>query len=262
MDNLAFDTLNMNDLFNNNYSPIKGEFIFHIPHSSTYIPNNCNFIVDAEAIENEIHMFTDWHIDKIFNVKNVTEIIAPYSRLFCDVERLLTNEPMEKYGRGFYYTKTSDGQELRISCLNYVNHVREYYYNQHHKKLSDLVHNKLNLYNRAIIIDCHSFLETSIIGNAEIAEFPDICIGTDEFHTPKFLIDIFVDKFKSLGYSVEINKPFSGTMIPQDNYMKNPNVQGIMIEINKRLYMHGNATHPIKLMRLNEVISSIFETLT
>ena len=71
---------------------------------------------------------------------------------------------------------------------------------------------------------------------------PDICIGTDEFHTPKELVACSTNYFIGLGYSVSMNSPYSGSIVPMRYYRKDKRVSSIMIEINRKLYLkdHGN----------------------
>ena len=66
---------------------------------------------------------------------------------------------------------------------------------------------------------------------------PDICIGTDEFHTPKDLIDFSVDYFQNKGYRVKLNSPYSGTIVPLEYYRNDNRVKSIMVEVNRKLYL-------------------------
>ena len=53
---------------------------------------------------------------------------------------------------------------------------------------------QLELNNRALILDCHSFPEIPMKRSQhKIIPRPDYNIGTDKFHTPKKLIDISKD---------------------------------------------------------------------
>ena len=132
------------------------------------------------------------------------------------------------------------------------------YYLKHHAKLEKLVENKLNDYGRAIIIDCHSFsnkpFETDLIKDTVR---PDFCIGTDSFHTPQYLIDLIVNGLKSFGYSVEINNPYEGTIVPLKHYKINDNVQSIMIEVNRKLYIDNGIVNIEKVSKLNKVLNKI-----
>jgi len=253
MSKLMYDTENMLNLFNDNKS-----YILHIPHSSTFIPNTIGFISN-EAIQKEIELLTDHCTDTIFNLPNVTKLVTPFSRIFCDVERLPDNdEPMYKCGRGFYYTHADNGEELRVLDNTCKDFVYKNYYKKHHQKLEKLVKNKLNKYGKAVIIDCHSFsdapFKTDLIQDTER---PDFCIGTDNYHTPQYLIDLVVNGLKSFGYTVGINNPYAGTIVPLKYYGINDNVQSIMIEVNRKLYIDNGIVNTEKVNRLNEVLLMI-----
>jgi len=244
--------LDSHNLFKNE---ILSSLIFHIPHASTVIPIDINY--NEHLIQNELMLLTDYATDEIFNVSNTDKIIPNFSRIFCDVERLPDNiEPMFQYGRGFYYTKTDDGQVLRDDTLK--DFVHKYYYLPHFDKLNNLVTKKLQENGSAYIIDCHSFSNTPLMSDLEKNKSrPDICIGTDNDHTPQFLIDLIKLAFENYGYSVELNYPYSGTMIPTI-FQNNKNVYGIMIEINKKLYMKNNIVIHHNVTNLNKIINSIF----
>ena len=47
---------------------------------------------------------------------------------------------------------------------------------------------------------------------------PDICIGVDEFHTPKDLVNLLKANLEEVGYGVKINSPFSGSIVPLNFY--------------------------------------------
>jgi N-formylglutamate amidohydrolase len=66
---------------------------------------------------------------------------------------------------------------------------------------------------------------------------PDFCIGTDAFHTPPGLLRATESAIRSHGYSVGINSPYSGSLVPSATYRRDPNVWSVMIEVNRRLYM-------------------------
>jgi N-formylglutamate amidohydrolase len=64
----------------------------------------------------------------------------------------------------------------------------------------------------------------------------DICIGynDDETHPNKVVIGNIVQYFKSLGYKVGINTPFSNSK----TFSVPSKYHSVMIEVNKRLYMN------------------------
>jgi N-formylglutamate deformylase len=66
---------------------------------------------------------------------------------------------------------------------------------------------------------------------------PDICLGTDPFHTPLALTDSIEQFFRTLGWAVYRDKPYQGTYVPLQFYGKEKRVASIMIEVNRKLYM-------------------------
>jgi N-formylglutamate amidohydrolase len=65
----------------------------------------------------------------------------------------------------------------------------------------------------------------------------DFCIGTDSFHTPAVIRDTMVTAVKEAGYSVAVDAPFAGALVPLSFYRKDDRVLSVMIEVNRRLYM-------------------------
>ena len=229
---------------------IEGQIILHIPHSKTEIPFYDGFNMDY--IENETKLLVDYDTDKIFDIPNVESLIFEYNRIFCDVERLNDNdERLFNLGRGFFYTKTDDGKYLRILDEEIKKLIKEEYYDKHHNKLNNMVEERLNKYGSVVIIDCHSFNHTPLKTDLDKTEDrPDICLGIDDYHTPKWLVNKLKTFFENHNLSVKINSPYSGTIIPLKYYNQNKNVIGIMIEVNKNLYLGDDD----KVIELNNLI--------
>jgi N-formylglutamate deformylase len=236
----------------------KESLIFHIPHSSTFIPNYTGF--DTILIQNEINFLTDFDTDLIFDVPNTKQLVANFSRIFCDVERLPDiEEEMFQCGRGFFYTNRDNGQILRQDVNNLKQYVYNEYYVPHHLKLEQMIAETIDEVGFATIIDCHSFsnipFKTDLKQNLDR---PDICIGTTIDNTPDWLITKFVNMFKFNGLNVEINYPYSGTIVPQ-KYIGNNYVKSIMIEINKDLYQIDGKSDSNLVSNLNKIILEIFD---
>jgi N-formylglutamate amidohydrolase len=79
---------------------------------------------------------------------------------------------------------------------------------------------------------------------------PDISLGVDYFHTPEWLVNKLKLSFEKNNLSVKINSPYSGTIIPLKYYNKDKRVMGIMIEVNKKLYLGDED----KIIGLNNII--------
>jgi len=210
--------------------------ILHIPHSST---NTLDYILSNK--EQEILRMTDHFTDDLYTCRDASRVVFGLSRLICDVERFENDneESMSRFGMGVCYTKNTEGKKLRDVTAKDKKYIIENYYRVHHKQLSDEVDKELEEDGNTLIVDCHSFPDKSYYFNSDFNENrPDICIGTDEFHTPKILIEKVKSFFLSKGYYVQVNSPYSGSMVPLKHYKKNKNVSSIMIEINRKLYMY------------------------
>jgi len=214
--------------------------ILHIPHSSSHI---MNLVTLTRELENLYHL-TDFQTDKIFCSGKGEPIIFKWSRFVCDVERLI-NDPLEKEGQGIIYRKDFFGNDI---IRNIADEWVLEFYNEHHKNLNMMVAKSLTLLPRCVVVDCHSFSSDSKI---------DICIGTDDFHTPRKLFYLVYDYFsKHLNVIVRENTPYKGTFIPT-NYKDDPNVSGIMIEINKNMYAFSNE----KLDYVKQLISGALDII-
>ena len=216
------------------------KLILHIPHSSTNIPFYDGFVNDMDKIDREIVKLTDWFTDDLFSNEIDDAIIAPFSRIFCDVERFADDklEVMSKFGMGVLYEKFDDEETLREVTPELRKRVLKDFYWKHHETLSELVKTRLESNNSCLIVDCHSFPEKALNRSLNKTTFrPDFNIGTDSYHTPKKLIELSKRYFEELGYSLGIDEPYSGTMVPMEYYKKDDRVQSIMLEVNRKLYL-------------------------
>ena len=216
------------------------KIILHIPHSANNIPLKDGYILKDKILENEILKLTDWHTEDLYSSNESERIIFEYSRIFCDPERFSDDlqEPMAKVGMGVLYEKTDENQIMRVISPELREKILKEYYFKHHSKLNNAVKKQLELNKRAVILDCHSFPDIPMKRSQhKIVPRPDYNIGTDKFHTPKKLIDISVDFFKKRNLTLGIDFPFSGSIVPMEYYQKNKNVESIMLEINRKLYL-------------------------
>ena len=255
---LGVNTILAEALFSDEF---ESTLIFHIPHSKTEIPHQfLSDFVSIELMENEIKLLTDFATDEIFTIGNTSKVVFPYSRVFCDVERLDDeSEVMFKYGRGFYYTKTDSGELLRENTNGNKEIIYSDYYLKHHEILTNLVNQKLKDIGFALIVDCHSFADTPFKSDIEQGlDRPDFCVGTDEYHTPQWLVDMVYLHLTNHGYSVKINYPYVGTIVPMEHYKKNDEVHSIMIEVNRKLYMDNSNVNYNKVKELNQIMSNLF----
>ena len=220
------------------------KLILHIPHSSDNIPFKDGYVVDETFLNNEILKLTDWYTDDLFHSDTDEMIIANFSRIFCDPERFSEDEheEMASVGMGVLYEKTDDNLLMRKITHELRTKILDEYYWVHHQKLNNAVNQQLEKYGKAIIIDCHSMSDIPFIRDKDqYTKRTDYSIGIDSIHTSDELLQTTLNFFSDRGIEVAINSPYSGTLVPMEHYQKNENVQSIMIEVNRKIYLNDNS---------------------
>ncbi len=217
--------------------------ILHIPHSSLNIPENLRdqFILSDEALRAELLLMTDLYTDELYDFPGAKPVIFPMSRLLVDVERFVDDnlEPMSKRGMGKIYTLTASGNKLKrnLSPKEIEDLIIEHY-DKHHQALQAEVEAELEASGDALIVDCHSFPNHPLPYDMDQSvPRPDFCIGTDLVHTRLPLIETAVSFLKERGFTVGIDRPYAGTIVPLKFFQKNRRVISIMVEVNRSLYM-------------------------
>ena len=235
--------------------------IIHIPHVSTVIPEKYLSSFDQSKLLHETDVLTDWFMDELIGF-HPGRIISPVSRLVCDMERFRNDgdEIMAERGMGAVYTRCSDGTPLKTVTAEEREDILTEYYDPHHKWLSHAAGMTLWQCRSCLIIDLHSFHPEPLPCDLDQTPGrPDFCIGTDPFHTPARLTEGLYDFLAGRGYSVKIDSPFSGTMVPLRYYRKEKGIHSIMIEVNRRLYLDAPSVKSKNFDRtgnlLNEAIA-------
>lgn len=214
--------------------------ILHIPHSSIEIPIYEGYKLDKGRLQEEILKLTDWYTDDLFDGTGDYKVQANFSRIFCDVERFSNDneEIMAQFGMGALYEKTDSGELMREISPNLRTNILQNYYQKHHQQLNEIVTRQLEAYGKVLIIDCHSYSHIPFKRDLnQNNNRPDFCIGTDNYHTPDYLFEASLNFFKERGYSIEVNAPYSGSIVPIEYYQKTQNVHSIMLEVNRKLYL-------------------------
>jgi N-formylglutamate deformylase len=97
-------------------------------------------------------------------------------------------------------------------------------------------------HDRCIILDAHSFPTEALPTQLDFDAPPEIGIGTDAMHTSEELRELAAAYFRRQGLSVSVDRPFSGTMVPNAAFRKDQRVQSVMIEVRRDLYMDESTT--------------------
>lgn len=236
--------------------------LLHIPHSSKAFPRDSRH--SFTDLNNEERLLIDYYTDELFVPSNkkehISSVVFPYCRLFCDVERLI-NDPLEKDGLGIRYIRevpTGRGYSIFYREFNTKENAFGLYADYHAMVSKKIV--SMNGYTeKTLLIDCHSFSALPNLLNSNPPDV-DICIGYNDDDTcpDKVVIGNIVQYFKSLGYKVGINEPFSNSKTFDVPVKYN----SVMIEVNKRLYMDEYTLEKTERFQLlNQEIQGLYSIL-
>ena len=233
--------------------------LLHVPHSSTSFPVESK--VCFNDLDDEERLLVDYYTDNLFvpeqEANNICHMIFPYCRLYCDVERLI-NDPLEKDGLGISYSRWVPCQDRHGIVLRSYSVKSEAFalYADYH---SDISKKLVGMIGSTLLVDCHSFSALPNLLNSNPPDI-DICIGynDDETCPSKVVIGNIVQYFKSNGYKVGINEPFSNSK----TFNVPVTYHSVMIEINKRLYMDEHTLEKTEgFEKLARIIQSLYALL-
>ena len=234
--------------------------LLHIPHSSTAFPDDSHY--SFKDLDEEEKLLIDYYTDELFipsdKAWNISFVVFPYCRLYCDVERLV-KDPLEYEGLGISYHRTVDSdylpfEERSFSTLSESFHYYADFHAEVSKKLVDMT-----IMNRILLIDCHSFSNRPNLLNSNPPDI-DICIGynDDETCPNRVVIGNIVRFFESFGYKVGTNEPFSNSK----TFSVPVQYHTIMIEINKRLYMDERTLEKKEgFIRIHQILRELYSMI-
>jgi N-formylglutamate deformylase len=202
-------------------SSFSSPVIVHSPNASAHVPDSVRreFLLPISSELNTpavvaVKDVIDRLRRHVSGYPTVTLVQATLSCMVFDPERSLTNEPMQSAGRGFVYEKHADGRNLRHKPTK---DRLEWYKSQHQaytESMSRIVQHTVNEFGFALIIDLHFYTKEPMYFEDSTKTRPELCVGIDATHTPPWLKDLVVSKF-SIGFSVDINTPHTGSYVPE-----------------------------------------------
>lgn len=215
--------------------------VLHIPHSSPVFP--FGYGRWSQGIDAHVARWTDWYTDWIFTEaarqdEGIRPVIFPFSRFFCDVERL-EDDPLEKVGQGIVYQRFDDCSRALDDESGQM--ILDRFYRAHIRNIRSL------LTPSTFLIDCHSF--PSDLSDVEV------CIGVnDDWSRPdERLVQASLAIFKECGFLARLNEPYSNSLSPA---MPFP-YSSMMIELNKNIYLDNGGR--LDYERAASVIAAIGE---
>lgn len=222
----------------------RAALVAHVPHAGTWVPAEvrAGIVLDDAALADELLVMTDHHTDALFGWvgrHGGSALVNQWSRLALDPERFedRTLEPMERVGQGAVYTRTSGGRVLRADDPGVRADLIETLYRPWHRTLSLLVDEALAASGTCLVLDCHSFGTVPLPSEADQdPDRPDVCVGTDGYHTPPALAEALEAALRAEGFRVARDSPFAGAIVPRERHRRDPRVRSVMLEVRRGLY--------------------------
>lgn len=241
---------------------MKKTVIFHIPHDGNEFDEDLmtSVIIDHDRFRWYHNQMRDTDAT-LFVPENIDAQIVKFhvSRLLCDVERFIGEaEIMEKYGMGFCYERVYDGTIIKAVDDSIKSRTLQLY-KKHHQTLDEIVRSASE---NIVLIDLHSFSKELIVHQPIEKDLPDICIGC-ESDLPSSTKQLIVSSFLESGFSVDVNFPYQGSMIPNCilSNKVNKKLISFMIEVNKNCYMVDERTNISCVNKIREAIKSIIKAI-
>lgn len=215
--------------------------VLAIPHSGVERPEGA--FTDLEAnpvVARERDRFTDWFTDELFSDARdgISSVQEPFSRYYCDVERLEWEQDR------ICKHRLIDGTLVPASAR--------------HRMLAEWFEYRARLMveaargERPLIIDCHSF-------PSDLAPDVDVCIGfnEDESRPSDDVLAAIAMIFEKAGFAAAFNSPYANAIAPV-GYVGH----SIMIEANKRCYLdEAELGKGLGFGRLSSAIRCVYSAL-
>lgn len=219
--------------------------LLHVPHASTHIPDDvrADIVLSDGELAAELAAITDAHTDLVAEQAAEGADVRPWifvnrrSRLVVDPERFIDgSEELDKVGMGAVYTRTTRGEVLRAPDEAGRQRLIDSYFVPYADAISSLVVDRLRAVGEVSILDMHSYPREALPYELHAdGPRPEICIGTDAFHTPDWLRSAALDTMTEASPTgdVGLDSPFWGCYVPLEQYGTNADVHALMLEVRR-----------------------------
>ena len=160
---------------------------------------------------------------------------------------------------GAVYTHLPGGAQYRQVTPERRDEIIQQTYEPHHVQLNKLSQKIIAQHGSCMMIDLHSYsddLVRKLFGYTE--NLPDICLGYDNewfSESDTLRLKSYIER---LGYSCAPNYPYAGALVPMDFYRnKTPGLRSVMLEVNRRVYLEGEAVRQEAARDIGQIIKYI-----
>jgi N-formylglutamate deformylase len=216
--------------------------LLHVPHGGTRVPDwvRSRLLLTDVELAAETEALTDHRTDLVALSAADLAAVRPFaivngiSRFVVDPERFPDDrEEMAAVGMGAVYTHGTRGQRIRADDPAHAAALLDAFYRPWAAAVEAAVRGRLAATGQAVLLDVHSYPREPLPYelHADGAR-PAICLGTDAFHTPAWLVDAAREAFAPLGV-VGVDSPFAGTYVPLAHFNADSRVASLMLELRR-----------------------------
>jgi N-formylglutamate amidohydrolase len=246
--------------------------VIHVPHSATALPPEAlaDFVCPRADLDRFVAQITDHFTDDLFSCHGRGDAVVrfPISRVALDPERFDDDarEPMAARGYGVLYERGVRTEVIRPALgADRRAWMLERWYGPHHQRLAEAVNGALRDAGCVLIIDAHSFPDEPMAFDLDQrTPRPDACIGTCGVHTPGALVDAARWFCEREGWTLGVDWPYAGTIVPMEHLEREARVMSVMVEINRRRYMRlegDDAVRTDEYERTRRFVAGLVEML-
>lgn len=225
--------------------------VVHAPHGGTWIPEGERpaFLLGDAALAEEVRLMTDHRTGLLAEAAaglGAAAFVGRLSRLVVDPERFPDErEEMEAGGMGFAYTATAGGGVLRRLTAADRARLKGRWFDPYATALEQLVGEVRDRFERCVIVDLHSYPSRPLPYERHgDAPRPEVCVGTDDFHTPGWLAELVEASCRQLGLGHARNTPFAGCYVPLSMFGRDRRVLSVMLEVRRDVYLDEASALP------------------
>lgn len=217
--------------------------LVHVPHAGTDLPRSAReaILLDDDALATELRLLTDHRTDVLAagtGRVGATRVVNRVSRLVVDPERFPDErEELAARGMGAVYTRGHALQPLRAPSPDEVERLLVHYFHPYAARVTEVVGQLLDAHGRLTIVDLHSYPSVRLPYELHDGPRPELCVGTDPFHTPTWLRSLVTEVAAAHHLDVGFDTPFAGTYVPEAQYGRDRRVASVMLELRRDLYL-------------------------
>ena len=240
-------------------------FLFNSPHSGRCYPHD--FQQASQLTPHELRSSEDAYVDLLLSkvpAMGAPIMAANFPRAYLDLNRepyeldpRMFNQPLPSFakssgnrvgsGLGTIARIVSEKKEIYRSKLDLSEAMEriENLYKPYHKTMRHMLALTHVKFGYACLIDCHS-MPSRVLRNAHPMTRPDFILG-DRYGSSchSSLVTAARDSLTSLGFKVDVNRPYAGGFITQHYGRPLKGLHALQIEIDRSLYMNEDTLEPL-----------------